>query len=388
MFLRHNSSKLYLLTFACLFSFVILGTHAAHAQGRGSCPIVLQKPWEPEVNEAYKVRTRHPVSGKPGRPHKGVDLNRPGPSDCNEVVALNDNCKDVEYTYKQGYGNTLDRDCGNGVTERYAHLSGYRPGSINIGTTGGSTGCHLHYEIAIDDETIDPLCVWGQDPNTYLNAEERGSTGGVSCPAGLKGAGSISNPDLCDPENRQLLKDDAKEKLGGASTGTNHASGTGDAPQTEETTTPSSPSSPTGDDGGDDTGGIYIPPLPGSPRVSAISPSPPAIPIPTPAPPTRPVAPAAPFTPACENSTCITRDTVDSAKHKDVGYDEAKSYVELTEVPEGGECENLTETGITIYRQKNRQYENYPGAFCINQGCAYKSSADSSSGSAPDNKCE
>ena len=65
-----------------------------------------------------------------------------------------------------GYGNLVEIDHGNGVVTRYAHLSvisvveGQRveAGAVvgRIGSTGRSTGPHLHYETRINDEPVDP----------------------------------------------------------------------------------------------------------------------------------------------------------------------------------------------------------------------------------------
>jgi murein DD-endopeptidase MepM/ murein hydrolase activator NlpD len=65
-----------------------------------------------------------------------------------------------------GYGNMVEIDHGNGVATRYAHLSAILvlPGQTveagavvgRVGSTGRSTGPHLHYETRINDEPIDP----------------------------------------------------------------------------------------------------------------------------------------------------------------------------------------------------------------------------------------
>jgi murein DD-endopeptidase MepM/ murein hydrolase activator NlpD len=65
-----------------------------------------------------------------------------------------------------GYGNMVEVDHGNGLTTRYAHLSAVlvaenqkvEAGTIvgNLGTSGRSTGPHLHYETRIDGDPVDP----------------------------------------------------------------------------------------------------------------------------------------------------------------------------------------------------------------------------------------
>lgn len=66
-----------------------------------------------------------------------------------------------------GYGLMVEVDHGNGIATRYAHLSrvdvsvgdmvraGHRVG--RVGSTGRSTGPHLHYETRINGEAVDPL---------------------------------------------------------------------------------------------------------------------------------------------------------------------------------------------------------------------------------------
>lgn len=66
-----------------------------------------------------------------------------------------------------GYGNLVEIDHGHGVATRYAHLSSIlvRPGQWVpagglvglVGSTGRSTGSHLHYETRVDGEPVDPV---------------------------------------------------------------------------------------------------------------------------------------------------------------------------------------------------------------------------------------
>lgn len=66
-----------------------------------------------------------------------------------------------------GYGNLVVLDHGGGIETRYGHLSEitvavgqlvHRGDVIGrVGSTGRSTGSHLHYEIRLSSQAIDPL---------------------------------------------------------------------------------------------------------------------------------------------------------------------------------------------------------------------------------------
>ncbi|MCQ0986184.1 M23 family metallopeptidase [Jiella marina] len=65
-----------------------------------------------------------------------------------------------------GYGNMVEIDHGNGITTRYGHMSriNVKKGQVvsrgetigAVGSTGRSTGPHLHYEIRRDGRAVDP----------------------------------------------------------------------------------------------------------------------------------------------------------------------------------------------------------------------------------------
>lgn len=67
---------------------------------------------------------------------------------------------------RSGYGNCVEIDHGNGLITRYAHMSAFRtqvgrhvgPGEVIglIGSTGRSTGPHLHFEVRIADRPVNP----------------------------------------------------------------------------------------------------------------------------------------------------------------------------------------------------------------------------------------
>ena len=66
-----------------------------------------------------------------------------------------------------GYGNMVEIEHSHDFTTRYAHLSGFNvklgdnvvAGQIigYIGSTGRSTGAHLHYEVRRNEDALDPL---------------------------------------------------------------------------------------------------------------------------------------------------------------------------------------------------------------------------------------
>lgn len=106
----------------------------------------------------------HPISGS-YKFHKGVDLAAPGGSPCiasGSGTVIRSDMRDVD-----GYGNYIVIDHGNGVKTGYAHLKaryvqvgdtvvgGQQIGEI--GTTGASTGNHLHFEVYINGSTVDPM---------------------------------------------------------------------------------------------------------------------------------------------------------------------------------------------------------------------------------------
>jgi murein DD-endopeptidase MepM/ murein hydrolase activator NlpD len=72
----------------------------------------------------------------------------------------------TEAGWSGGYGKMVEIDHGNGLSTRYGHLSAIdvtvgqtiRVGQVigRLGSTGRSTGPHLHYETRIDGEAVDP----------------------------------------------------------------------------------------------------------------------------------------------------------------------------------------------------------------------------------------
>jgi murein DD-endopeptidase MepM/ murein hydrolase activator NlpD len=69
--------------------------------------------------------------------------------------------------YSGGYGNLVVVDHGGGLSTAYAHLSsisvsvgqGVGQGTVvgGMGTTGNSTGVHLHFEVRVGGAAVNPL---------------------------------------------------------------------------------------------------------------------------------------------------------------------------------------------------------------------------------------
>lgn len=95
--------------------------------------------------------------------HSGVDLREePG-----SPVRATAGGRVVEADWSGGYGRMVEIDHGGGLITRYAHLSriAVKPGDQiargqiigRVGSTGRSTGPHLHYETLIDGKPVNPL---------------------------------------------------------------------------------------------------------------------------------------------------------------------------------------------------------------------------------------
>ncbi len=101
--------------------------------------------------------------------HGGIDIIRYGGSTGVPVVASASGTVVTAYSGWSGYGHTVVINHGNGITTRYAHM---QPGSIcvragqyvyqgqqigRIGSTGNSTGPHLHFEVLVNGRKVNPL---------------------------------------------------------------------------------------------------------------------------------------------------------------------------------------------------------------------------------------
>lgn len=118
------------------------------------------KPVNSRVTSNYGTR-KDPFTGKPKK-HRGIDFaGKIG----TELMAVAPG-RVVSAGERVGYGTTVEIDHGLGFTTLYAHLSQIvvsrgdwvRPGTVIglAGSSGRSTGPHLHYEIRYKGEPFDP----------------------------------------------------------------------------------------------------------------------------------------------------------------------------------------------------------------------------------------
>ena len=122
------------------------------------------------ITSPYGMRL-HPVI-KSYRNHSGMDIGAPMGS---YAIAANDGVV-TKSMYSNSYGNMIMIDHGGGVTTLYAHGSELiaRVGDkvkrgdaiMKVGSTGWSTGPHLHFEIRINGQTIDPYPYVTSNGNT------------------------------------------------------------------------------------------------------------------------------------------------------------------------------------------------------------------------------
>ncbi len=112
------------------------------------------------LSSAYGFRY-DPITGRAAQ-HMGQDFRGPH----GEPILAAGPGKVVNATRLNGYGNIVVLDHGKGIRTRYAHLSSIdvKPGMTvergqqigRMGSTGRSTGTHLHFEVRVDGRAVNP----------------------------------------------------------------------------------------------------------------------------------------------------------------------------------------------------------------------------------------
>ena len=137
-----------------------LHAYEAVMRGRGYTPYVW--PVVGKLESAFGGR-RNPFGGNSYEFHTGQDIDAPWGA---PVIA--GATGQVSFVgWQNGYGQLIVIDHGGGLTTRYGHLShiAVSQGATvtrgefvgRVGSTGRSTGPHLHYEVRINDGPVNPL---------------------------------------------------------------------------------------------------------------------------------------------------------------------------------------------------------------------------------------
>jgi Membrane proteins related to metalloendopeptidases len=124
--------------------------------------IPVRKPVAGEIDMTSPFGVRNdPFLGRPAM-HTGIDLR----GSTGEPVHVTAAGKVTIAGWDGGYGRMVEVNHGNGLATRYGHLSAIEVkvgqtvhiGQVigRIGTTGRSTGPHLHYETRVNGEAVDP----------------------------------------------------------------------------------------------------------------------------------------------------------------------------------------------------------------------------------------
>jgi len=134
---------------------------AQQARAAGAAPGTLIRPVPGVITSGFGPRV-HPIYGYT-RMHNGVDMNA---GMGQQIVAAADGTVFFA-AVKGGYGNSIMIDHGGGMVTLYAHQSKFavhvgdrvKAGQVigYAGSTGVSTGPHLHFEVRINGKPVNPI---------------------------------------------------------------------------------------------------------------------------------------------------------------------------------------------------------------------------------------
>lgn len=127
-----------------------------------------------KINNEFGFR-RNPFGGRSYEFHPGIDID----GERGDLVTASAGGTVVKAGYTGGYGNMVEIDHGNGIHTRYGHMSklDVQAGETvtrgqligEIGSTGRSTGPHLHFELRYNDKPINPRHFLKPEPADLAN---------------------------------------------------------------------------------------------------------------------------------------------------------------------------------------------------------------------------
>lgn len=128
----------------------------------------------PYLSSSYGWR-RNPVTGRSAM-HEGLDFAAPPGT---PILAASGGVV-LESKFQPGYGNMVEIDHGDGLITRYAHASSLlvKQGQLvergqqvaRVGSSGRSTGPHLHFEVRLAGQPLDPRLFLGPQQNAPPSA--------------------------------------------------------------------------------------------------------------------------------------------------------------------------------------------------------------------------
>ncbi len=133
---------------------------AAHTQEMAAMPSIM--PTMGFLTSKFSLIRYHPILHE-NRPHEGIDITAAYGT---RIIAPAAG-RVTKVGWESGYGNMVEMDHGYGLETRYAHMSRWavrvgqsvKRGDLlgYVGSTGLSTGPHLHYEVRVNGRAVDPL---------------------------------------------------------------------------------------------------------------------------------------------------------------------------------------------------------------------------------------
>lgn len=125
--------------------------------------VPLRRPVEGDHNLTSNFGSRKDPFTGAGAMHAGMDFRGP----IGTPIRAAGGGRVITADVTGGYGNLVEVDHGNGIVTRYGHLSAFNVSSGQsvtagtvvglLGSTGRSTGPHLHYETRINGSAVDPM---------------------------------------------------------------------------------------------------------------------------------------------------------------------------------------------------------------------------------------
>ncbi|MCZ8436513.1 peptidoglycan DD-metalloendopeptidase family protein [Achromobacter xylosoxidans] len=133
----------------------------------------------PYLSSSYGWR-RNPVTGRSAM-HEGLDFAAPPGT---PILAASGGVV-LEAKFHPGYGNMVEIDHGDGLITRYAHASSLmvKQGQLvergqqvaRVGSSGRSTGPHLHFEVRLAGQPLDPRLFLGPQQNAPPTVAQAGA---------------------------------------------------------------------------------------------------------------------------------------------------------------------------------------------------------------------